>query len=187
MIKRLFAITLLLSSLFSPLCYANGTSVVINGHALPPEPDPKINNATLLGIDSNHNGVRDDVERKIYFIYKRPIIQAYMMQFAQRFQKQLINPEQSAISEQTERAAWNQYSCEGYLSRSYHIKLPWDAVDFIENNFINTRERLEDYMKFNVASSGRNFQMPVHSKDLKAENCDFNITLMLEMEQKGGK
>ena len=37
--------------------------MVINGHTLPPEPDPKVNNKTLLGIDSNGNGVRDDVER----------------------------------------------------------------------------------------------------------------------------
>lgn len=42
--------------------------VVINGHTLPPEPDPAINNSTLLGIDSNNNGVRDDVE---IYIYKR--------------------------------------------------------------------------------------------------------------------
>jgi len=41
----------------------------VNGHRLPPEPDPKVNNATLLGIDSNNNGVRDDVERWIYETY----------------------------------------------------------------------------------------------------------------------
>ncbi len=38
---------------------------VINGYVLPPEPDETLNNSTLLGIDSNNNGVRDDVERKI--------------------------------------------------------------------------------------------------------------------------
>jgi len=42
----------------------------VNGHRLPPEPDPKVNNATLLGVDSNNNGVRDDVERWIYEEYK---------------------------------------------------------------------------------------------------------------------
>ena len=42
----------------------------VNGHRLPPEPDPKVNNATLLGIDVNDNGVRDDVERWIYETYK---------------------------------------------------------------------------------------------------------------------
>jgi len=46
---------------------------VIDGYTLPPEPDPKINNATLLGVDVNHNGVRDDVERWIYKKYKEYI------------------------------------------------------------------------------------------------------------------
>ncbi len=41
-----------------------------DGHILPPEPDPKVNNATLLGVDVNKNGVRDDVERWIYKTYK---------------------------------------------------------------------------------------------------------------------
>ncbi|WP_457593852.1 hypothetical protein [Hydrogenimonas sp.] len=41
----------------------------VDGHRLPPEPDPKINNATLLGVDVNNNGVRDDVERWIYETY----------------------------------------------------------------------------------------------------------------------
>jgi hypothetical protein len=45
----------------------------VGGHRLPPEPDPKINNATLLGVDVNHNGVRDDVERWIYTRYKEYI------------------------------------------------------------------------------------------------------------------
>ncbi len=44
---------------------ADPLPAVIHGHRLPPEPDPKVNNATLLGVDVNHNGVRDDVERWI--------------------------------------------------------------------------------------------------------------------------
>lgn len=42
---------------------------VINGIAVPPEPNPVANNATLLGVDSNNNGVRDDVERQIATTY----------------------------------------------------------------------------------------------------------------------
>jgi len=45
------------------------TEWVVDGHTLPPEPDPVVNNATLLGVDVNHNGVRDDVERWIYKTY----------------------------------------------------------------------------------------------------------------------
>lgn len=40
-------------------------SEVINGITVPPEPAPSINNATLAGVDSNKNGVRDDVERML--------------------------------------------------------------------------------------------------------------------------
>jgi len=60
---RKIGLTLLL------LLTSNTYSETINGHVLPPEPDPKINNSTLLGIDSNNNGVRDDVERWIYATY----------------------------------------------------------------------------------------------------------------------
>lgn len=45
---------------------ANGSSgESINGIAVPPAPDMAANNATLEGVDSNGNGVRDDVERTI--------------------------------------------------------------------------------------------------------------------------
>ena len=33
----------------------------VKGYRLPPEPDETLNNSTLLGIDTNSNGVRDDV------------------------------------------------------------------------------------------------------------------------------
>lgn len=40
-----------------------GAEDIINGIKVPPLPDPKINNATQAGVDSNSNGIRDDVER----------------------------------------------------------------------------------------------------------------------------
>jgi hypothetical protein len=41
----------------------------IAGTNIPPIPDEKQNNATLLGIDSNKNYIRDDVELAIYAKY----------------------------------------------------------------------------------------------------------------------
>ena len=41
------------------------TSELINGIIVPPEPAPSVNNATIGGVDSNADGVRDDVERVI--------------------------------------------------------------------------------------------------------------------------
>ncbi len=42
----------------------------INGHILPPIPDSILNTATLEGIDSNNNGIRDDVERWVLETYQ---------------------------------------------------------------------------------------------------------------------
>jgi hypothetical protein len=41
------------------------TTEVINGITVPVAPDATMNAATLKGVDSNNNGVRDDVERQI--------------------------------------------------------------------------------------------------------------------------
>jgi len=58
----------------------------ING-TLPPEPDPVGNNATLAGVDSNRNGIRDDVERAIYAKYKdNKRVAIAMLQYAKELQ-----------------------------------------------------------------------------------------------------
>ena len=78
--KHFFALLLLLVSFISLHASAEdpnkskNTDSIKNPIAgdkyhLPPEPDPVLNNSTLLGIDSNNNGVRDDVERWIYKTY----------------------------------------------------------------------------------------------------------------------
>lgn len=36
---------------------------------LPPEPNPEVNNATVLGVDTNNNNIRDDIERLITLKY----------------------------------------------------------------------------------------------------------------------
>jgi hypothetical protein len=155
----------------------------INGYRLPPEPDETLNNSTILGIDSNNNGVRDDVERKIYLTYKKAIEQAYMMQGAKRFQKILDNPIVAATSQETQDEMWKQYSCIGYLRRIKNIKVPRTIVEFWENSYMNTKERIKAYIEFNEASSGGVYSIPVHDKDLKKENCDFDVDAVLEMDK----
>lgn len=41
------------------------TLEVLNGVQVPPAPDATSNAATLAGIDSNGNGIRDDIERRM--------------------------------------------------------------------------------------------------------------------------
>ncbi len=64
---------------------------------LPPEPDPKLNNASLEGVDSNKDGIRDDIERRIGNLYKnnKRMLDAAVY-YAKNEQKLLINPDRQA-------------------------------------------------------------------------------------------
>lgn len=63
----------------------------INGITVPPEPDPKVNNATLAGVDVNGNGVRDDVERKIVQILIDPQKISYALIYAKSYERELYS------------------------------------------------------------------------------------------------
>ncbi len=67
-------------------------TLIIDGVRLPPEPTPEENNATLVGIDSNDNGVRDDVERAIFTTYPTKIRQQILMQTARGHQTHARRP-----------------------------------------------------------------------------------------------
>ncbi len=62
----------------------------VMGTHLPPVPDPKINDATIEGVDANHNSIRDDVELAIFKEYSNSAkIRAAMLQYAQALQLEL--------------------------------------------------------------------------------------------------
>ncbi|MBI3561506.1 MAG: hypothetical protein HY080_07315 [Gammaproteobacteria bacterium] len=58
---------------------------------VPPDPGAA-GSATLAGVDSNNNGVRDDLERRIVQLYpNNPLAQAYMNEAAKAYQSVLLN------------------------------------------------------------------------------------------------
>ena len=65
---------------------------IINGITVPPEPDVTLNNATLAGVDSNNNGVRDDVERKIATGFGGTADYPISMAYAREYQSVLLAP-----------------------------------------------------------------------------------------------
>lgn len=77
---------------------------------LPPEPDKAQNDATLAGIDANNNGIRDDVERAIYFKYKESAKQAapafqYAKALQMEFTKVYNSPTLVAVIQEEGRAS----------------------------------------------------------------------------------
>jgi hypothetical protein len=59
---------------------------------LPPEPDPTLNNATLEGIDSDNDGVRDDVQRELARRFGSTSDYSFAIAWAKTYQRQLVLP-----------------------------------------------------------------------------------------------
>ncbi|MCH9814695.1 MAG: hypothetical protein K0U47_12225 [Epsilonproteobacteria bacterium] len=153
---------------------------VIHGHTLPPEPDPTINNATLLGVDSNDNGVRDDVERKIYLNYPKAIEQAVLMQMAKANQA-LLGGDYINDAEIFERKNTKALLCRRYLNfyKNTNIQRVSKTMSAMQ---YNTKERTKAYLDYNRALSGGVYSMP-GAKYLKEDYCEFNIDSMLKAEK----
>jgi hypothetical protein len=156
----------------------------VNGHRLPPEPDPAVNNATLLGIDGNNNGVRDDVERWIYNEYKdkHPIHIDIAMQEAKAdrliLEKQpKTKREAMEIKDEVDKPVY----CQGYYKYeakyfNESILIRENVVDeyFRSKIYFNTKERMDVYDQYDTLLSGDSYTL-VDGKDMK-KVCDFNTS-----------
>ncbi|GIT98508.1 hypothetical protein [Sulfurovum sp. TSL1] len=150
----------------------------INGHTLPPKPDPKINNSTLLGVDSNNNGVRDDVERWIYMTYKdrHPIHIDIAMQAARGYKKVLETPERAKEirSKVNSSIHCNWYYKEYAEFFNEPLLMKKDINPSIFNIYFDTKERKDMYWQYDSLLSGDSYALP-KIRTLKAY-CDFNTT-----------
>ena len=159
----------------------------VNGHRLPPEPDPAINNATLLGVDVNHNGIRDDAERWIILHYakdpKYPKTKtAIALQYAWASQKILENPVLESKKYLDDALdcqyywAWKrtQKDTKGksnFEAGKYYSKLLFLTDPILKDKIYNTRARIEQKFRFNAALSGNIFD----GRDESIANCRTNI------------
>ena len=67
-------------------------STMPKGINVPPVPDEKINNSTLAGVDSNNNGVRDDIERYLAKNAKNNNEFQYFLRYVREYQKRITEP-----------------------------------------------------------------------------------------------
>ena len=157
---------------------------VINGHMLPPEPDEALNNSTLLGIDMNDNGIRDDVERwiiKKYASSDYPKIKTEIaLQWARTTQQVIQSPE-TAYADKKYLLIMRANVCEGYSfeklqkSLNYGIDNRIFNDEFVDKAF-NTKERIIAYSLFNGNLAGHVYG----SLREDASKCDFDIDDMEE-------
>jgi len=158
---------------------------VVNGHVLPPEPDKALNDSTLLGIDVNDNGVRDDVERYILQTYgKEEITIQIGFQVARAYNTVIEHPENAWETDKVLSAAQD---CESYFS--IFAEFLGDPLLLDESNDmvtskkfksiqLNTRERIRNFLLYNQMLSGGVFTAtPIDERKAK---CSFDANTLLK-------
>lgn len=102
---------------------------VINGITVPPEPAQAINNATVVGVDVNKNGVRDDIERHIASEFGRN---------ADAFQQSTLHAKSQQLILTGDRVGYLAVICGAI----YKYKKEYDTIT---NKTINTDARIKTY------------------------------------------
>ncbi len=122
-----------------------------SGSTLPPDPGEE-GKLTLLGIDSDGDGVRDDIQRYIYFTYPNDeLLRLGLTYYAKGFQDVLADAEDS-------EASYNhstEMSCHGECI--WHIK-GRDAVNIcraLRAEILNTHDRSVAYITHSDNLGGR--------------------------------
>ena len=178
---------------------AAGIPKEINGHRLPPEPDPKINNATLLGVDSNHNGIRDDVERWIIVHYandpKYPKTKTVIaLQYAKASQYIISHDPEHAYENKTYEIFDRAMDCEGYTINTLikennitgvdiaNIEMDFNTFnDSFKSKMFNTEERTKAYWQFNGSLSGHMLGGGGGIMSSTKDKCDIDIDTLGEI------
>ncbi|MEA3418342.1 MAG: hypothetical protein U9Q90_02995 [Campylobacterota bacterium] len=169
----------------------------VNGHKLPPEPDPTVNNATLLGVDVNGNGVRDDAERYIYQRFSRdpdyPKTKvAIAMQYAKAYQFIIANDPKNAFDNKSYKKMDYALDCKWYWYDNATKKLNLSSLEgsiagtkfrlqnkIYDNKFrkklFNTKLRMKAYFYYNSSLSGHILGGGGGVLSSTKDKCDFDI------------
>jgi hypothetical protein len=175
----------------STLSTSNPGNFSMGDHYIPPiMPNPITSDLTLLGVDSNNNGVRDDVENYIYDRFKGyknyKVEREIAMQWARAAQLLIQNPE-NGYKDKKYLIMQKVISCQEYYYNSntqgYDFQMYMQYInqhEIFDEDFkdviFNTKQRLKAYFKYSESMSGHVFDDMPDTKD----NCDFDADLLIE-------
>lgn len=141
-----------------------------------PTPDPKLNDSTLLGIDTDNNGVRDDLQlwiNKTYSTSTYPSTNNALKQIARYYQLFLAN-------------AYNESEAMPYYIKALE---GMQCLDWIKNNgymihkeikslALNTPERIKAYLKVDSYRVGKGIPESINRLEADEYNhlCEFQPT-----------
>lgn len=144
---------------------------VIDSSLQVPIPDPKLNDKTVGGIDSDGDGIRDDIQRWINETYSsQPKVKMAMREIAMGRQLDLLsvaNREQSII---VSKKVLDNDNC---LYSIVGIDTGANIVRELKSKLLNTKDRLYAEIKANANFSGQSYRLPNTPEGEKAL-CAFN-------------
>jgi hypothetical protein len=164
----------------------------VDGYTLPPMPNPTQNDKTLLGIDTNTNGIRDDVEIYIYNRFQgytnSKVEREIAKQWARTATRLIQNPE-SAYEDKKYELVNRVLDCETYYHDKFLVNLDFNgwlkySIEHkvfnseFEDTLFNTKERIRAYIKFNGSLGGHVY--PSRPIDKVKESCDFDPDPLIE-------
>ena len=124
------------------------TKAEYNG--LPPDPG-EAGKATLLGIDSDNDGVRDDIQRYIYFSYPdEEKVRLALTEVAKQFQILLLHSSDSEAAFNNATAMARHDECLAFIKEEAAI----DILAALRAEILNTRERSLAYITYSDNLSG---------------------------------
>ena len=148
---------------------------VYNGYNLPAEPDPVLNRATLKGIDSNNNGIRDDVEIAIIKTFKPNTIEMRLASSRIYDKINIENISKKRAMEISDEADLFS-SCTNYLgAHGYSNDNEWiETYDKADEILYNTPERAIASERYEQRLSGGVYSTP-RILDRRQNCIDFGI------------
>lgn len=157
-------------SLAKPLS-VNLTITPETSDGLPPDPG-EAGKETLLGIDSDLDGVRDDVQRYIVLTYPdQPNLQKALFQVARSytrtFESDLTREDAYEISQIGSRAT--------YCLMYFDWRAAGEQLISLNAEMLNTVDRSKQYLRYDSLLGGMTFPSPQVEVEEYSQFCDFEL------------
>ena len=136
--------------------FINSTKITLDdvmGKNLPLEPDQKLNDSTISGIDANKNNIRDDVELAIFKEYPNSAkIRAAELQYAQALQLELTQVFNSKTLIPVMQKEDLSFDCLGFSGPDTSLatanKKQKEVESLVFNTNLRTQKQSDIYKKY---------------------------------------
>ncbi len=150
------------------------SSAVTDDSGLPPDPG-EAGKATLVGIDSDDDGVRDDVQRYIALTYPdSEKTRAALTQYTVNVQGALINADDKEKSMQHAEGSERAGACLWYVLGSLDERIK--VRNSLKSVILNTDERNYAYFTYDDQLGGEVFHSVSYNE--RVSSCEFDVSAL---------